>query len=899
MVSSPGGWYPALAAAPSRGLIPTIVVSTRPVQGESLTSLARTSSLPSRRARLEALPRLLPGERLATERRQNFSLAKEPLSSALRRHRRSKALHAEPRVRKDFNIKPNFTDFLRPIASRSPLLRFQEFTRVATRVSASIVLTEFNVTELIAYREIIDQSLDIVTHVLKIIRDESETAKDEIDHMPTYESLYSTIHKLSFLDSRISGIEYLVKSIAGDDTTGYAYDNHKPTPLALKYGEIVRFMDKGWQNYNRNKYADRQGLPPVEISFPKARTKRGTTLVPVLIRGLSFISTAFTGIAALSDFKAASSKIVDPIQELLRDSTSLSANRIETPQANSFHSLTSNTVMVLQRIGKKLERNFGYTGRAGNSKTYATPYYYDSFREKYQIAALAISNINSMLREIDNYILEVTARADAFEQAISGKIPVQLFPPQEVLKTLSNINDQKDPSLIMAFDGLFRDLTEFYTLKAHFFVDPDQEHIVNIGVIIPLIDQDYIREVYQYLPSRIPLPYPKLGLDLIVKSKHNLLMVNKDHTVHSDINMSQLSTCNKIGNMHICPRFGSSTSSMSCLYSMLKDKSESTLLYCSFNVYRRSRDIEAIKISATGWMVQTSRERAVQVQCQDNYIVTKRIPPGLFMVTPPFSCTMALDDILTHGAESETTATLDDQQYISVFFRQTPQETVKHLRHKYPNIDFSQQGLTRLASQLAPGGYSLDLGLLNFQSAATLKKNFTDYIIIGSLVVALLTLITVILVVWKYGSLLTKLGRCWFRQNPSTQEQFPARLGPFPAPSRLGFFRPAAARDRSRSPSPTDDQRPQKKKPKPRSRARYCSPPREAAAGPYPDSDSLKLQTPDQNYSPVPLLSNKDQRTVSATLAKAAGYPPESLQGLFQQPTRPIPHRDAQCTSHP
>jgi len=320
----------------------------------------------------------------------------------------------------------------------------------------------------------------------------------------------------------------------------------------------------------------------------------------------------------------------------------------------------------------------------------------------------------------------------------------------------------------LSFDDLFHSTMHFYGLACRVFAHPSKNNTFSIGVVIPMMSRntDFI---YEYRNNRLALNTPSLELEIIPANK--LVITDAKKSSFIELHSGELTKCSKIGNIYACPDLRISRKSNTCLNSLYKDRLADVFKYCEFGL--RSRwGAQATQIMNDEFLITTDVLKAADVQCEGRTVSprTVEIEPGYSTIKLPPGCAMLIDDI--HIA-AQSNSSSRDESYKHYFLEGNLDYIIAKLQDKFPEVDFSEQGLKKIQARLQKGSHSLSLEILNSQAAAANQGPVFLLQLLGSVVALLLLLLVGSLVLMLGPTAITEGIRYWrqFRNNKSANAE--------------------------------------------------------------------------------------------------------------------------------
>ena len=289
---------------------------------------------------------------------------------------------------------------------------------------------------------------------------------------------------------------------------------------------------------------------------------------------------------------------------------------------------------------------------------------------------------------------------EAFMHASQGRVHMDLIPPSLVRQELRNIKERFDTGLELALE--FTDLQSFYRLPCHLVCRGD-EYVV--AVAIPVYSSAESYELLRHIPAPVAVGD---GLEMFIEGRGEFLAVNRERTLHREMDAADLQSCVVVRAIHLCPhaRTFKKNSQPSCLFELLRGNLELAQRTCSHS-FRLNSQTDIVQLSQDHFMVIASARAQVAQTCEDasqsKEIVLAK---GTTRLRLPEGCSLSAAGAYVAPARNYSFSI--DVNTMDVGMGETL-NLRRLLNEVYPHLDLDPKEIATITKSLAVAGASVTI----------------------------------------------------------------------------------------------------------------------------------------------------------------------------------------------
>jgi hypothetical protein len=250
------------------------------------------------------------------------------------------------------------------------------------------------------------------------------------------------------------------------------------------------------------------------------------------------------------------------------------------------------------------------------------------------------ANEEYFMRAVEHALLRATQQTDMLQMAVQALMNRRLAPV--VLGTTDMpalFRDIKSKVEAKGYRLLVTEIAHIFQCETSFIVEEGGRFVLITS--IPTARQNDYMHLYQYVPSPIPVGNNSA---LIFHPTYDIIAVNNDQTQFRTMTTTELNSCQKIADVHLCER--SNTAFYTAHARYIDEK------LCTFHLYQRGFDLarkvcpaeiielrdDVIQIEDDKFIVTSERNQQGFIHCPDNDKPHDFAAFGRFIITIPFGC---------------------------------------------------------------------------------------------------------------------------------------------------------------------------------------------------------------------------------------------------------------------
>ncbi|XP_059092019.1 uncharacterized protein LOC131887430 [Tigriopus californicus] len=192
---------------------------------------------------------------------------------------------------------------------------------------------------------------------------------------------------------------------------------------------------------------------------------------------------------------------------------------------------------------------------------------------------------------------------------------------------------------IHPFDSL--DLEAFYKLP---YLTDIKQGKLRIVVPVPAHNIKETFSLYRHLAMPI---FTKQGQESVVRNPKDYLILNKESTLHQELNQADLSTCLKVRLLYLCPqiRVVVKTATTSCLFALFQGQATNIREKCPPAIPPPNSGMEFHQVGPETFLVLIRQVEKVQITCRNRTTIKREYLPGTTTLTLPNGCQFNTADL--------------------------------------------------------------------------------------------------------------------------------------------------------------------------------------------------------------------------------------------------------------
>ena len=513
------------------------------------------------------------------------------------------------------------------------------------------------------------------------------------------------------------------------------------------------------------------------------RSKRG--VVAIGVRLLGIVISLFSGLTYAGILGGPSTKEIN--QVIFDEKTPVGpvndkSKSLDEVTDNVYRSIPEGHEQVLDRL---MERASVNTERFQEAiKTHTKNKHYPNFGD-YESGSkkladshflnFGMSYATTIVHQIDQYLSYGHMLANSFEQALAGTVPMELFPPADVIKSLNNIESQKNDAYTLIFDDNFRDVPQFYSMKLYVTSHPDDPTTFILSVILPMTNRRETYGLYEYHDD--PIFVGPENLLLRIKPETSLVMTDHHNSLIRALRPEELTQCTKVNLKYLCPDIKLFLKRETCLTGLVKNNPETVFGLCDLE-FDTQRGTLVRRFGENQYVFRSNRTQTIKFTCngvQNTHLQT--ITKGQSRLYIPVGCTAIVDSVyISNTGELTTGDPAVGQPYLHYPLVDNLQQMWHKLERRFEQFDFSTKQRKHIVKIVRDRAQPITIQELNqILLSRSVKTSSLPAVISSITLLTLLTLISILVYLYYY-KLNHNRFRLLFEQTPVQPDDQPRSI---------------------------------------------------------------------------------------------------------------------------
>ena len=528
-----------------------------------------------------------------------------------------------------------------------------------------------------------------------------------------------------------------------------------------------------------------------EPSFKKTQIRdKADSAISVGIRLLGIVISLFSGLSYAGILGGPSK---DDINDLIFENEGKNVDTLDTEEpfenlprgTNTYSERPKNQEEVLLqyvRHAELVQREFNEVVRKWKRDSeFIQKGYYKAYTNKKSPVIMdnAIdSYVGSITHALDQYISYAHLLANSFEKALGGSVPMELFPPQEVYKSISSLDNKKADSYSLIFDDNYEDVPQFYSLKTYVTTHPADERTFVITVLVPMVNSHETYGLYEY--HNDPIFVGPRNLNMKLNPENTLIMSDTRHSVTRELTAEDLTTCTKVSMKYLCPDIKLFISKESCMKALFKNDQGMIFATCEFSFDKQEGTLIK-RYAPDEYIFRTNRTHTIRFNCAGiKKSITHTLRKGQTRLRIPPGCSSTIDNsyISTSGEMTVGDARVG-HPFMHFPLVDNYNVLFTYLQKRYKNIDFTEKGREMILRDIIKIRHPIVLRELNEEIKRQGARPLEKFLMIAQTIMAVIVVLTVFMTYILYVNLPAKFS--WtekkFVEVTSTPQVHTTRFG--------------------------------------------------------------------------------------------------------------------------
>ena len=356
---------------------------------------------------------------------------------------------------------------------------------------------------------------------------------------------------------------------------------------------------------------------------------------------------------------------------------------------------------------------------------------------------LGMTFAQTIVHQIDHYLNYGNMLATSFEQALSGTVPMELFPPADVIKSLNYIQSKKSSQYSLIFDDNYKDVPQFYSMKVYVTSHPKDPATFILSVIIPMTNRRETYALYEYHDD--PIFVGPENLLLRIKPETRLVMTDHQNGVIRALYPEDLSQCTKINLKYLCPDIKLFVRKDTCLTGLIRNHPETIFGLCDLE-FDTQKGTLVRRFGINQYVFRSNRTQTIKFSCDgvsNTYVET--ILKGQNRLYIPKGCTATVDTIyISNTGELTSGDPSVGQPYLHFPLIDNLAQMWKLLEKRFEQFDFSAKQRKNIVKIVQKRNQPVTIQELNqiLVSQSSKANKLTELLTYFTFVVMILTMIT-------------------------------------------------------------------------------------------------------------------------------------------------------------
>jgi predicted negative regulator of RcsB-dependent stress response/HAMP domain-containing protein len=219
----------------------------------------------------------------------------------------------------------------------------------------------------------------------------------------------------------------------------------------------------------------------------------------------------------------------------------------------------------------------------------------------YDLNAYSTALLDALEQEVDTWVA-------GLEKLLQGKLSPLLVSAGTMEKAIQNITEMSSKS---GYSFITRELTHLYQLPVGFVSTTDGQ--LKIIMDIPMLKDDALLTIYEYLPLPIALNDTELSVEIEVEKE--IIAINKDRTGFLLLSKTQLGACPSTDGLFVCPSTNYLLRNWEgfCISALLMKREEAVNNLCQSTILPERTEI--IQTERSTFYVHHPRMTTLTIEC--------------------------------------------------------------------------------------------------------------------------------------------------------------------------------------------------------------------------------------------------------------------------------------------
>ena len=228
-------------------------------------------------------------------------------------------------------------------------------------------------------------------------------------------------------------------------------------------------------------------------------------------------------------------------------------------------------------------------------------------------------------------------------QLIDGQLPVMLVPPEELYKTLKDIEDQLPRTLMLPYP--LSNMKNYYKSLQTVLI-PGNNFELHIVTAVPLIRQDSMYELFEAVTVPVPCENQSQSLTYSLESDYIALSADRQSYMVPDSAFARLCIGTHLTFCNLRYPILNVNTYNTCVYSLITRSIFKVTKFCKWNSIPEST-MPVIKYLMEGkWLISTRKRLNYDIICNEfgvntKYVTSQKIGPGISLLELKLGCSIS------------------------------------------------------------------------------------------------------------------------------------------------------------------------------------------------------------------------------------------------------------------